>query len=93
MNAPIIGNSINRLDSLSKVTGRALYPGDISIPNQVYMKVVFAEVPHAIIKNLDISSAEGSEDILAVLTAKDVPNNEYGVNHSRPTCFVRTWFR
>jgi CO/xanthine dehydrogenase Mo-binding subunit len=79
MNTHIIGNSINRIDSLSKVTGRALYPGDISFPNQVYMKVVFAEVPHAIIKRLDTSKAERSEDILAVLTAKDVPNNEYGL--------------
>ena len=79
MNTSLIGKSINRIDSLSKVTGKALYPGDISLPNQVYMKVVFAEVPHAIIKKLDTSRAEQSEGIIAVRTAKDVPNNEYGL--------------
>ncbi len=75
----MIGKSINRIDSLSKVTGKALYPGDINLPNQAYMKVVFAEIPHAIIKKLDFNKAEQLEGIIAILTAKDVPNNEYGL--------------
>ncbi len=58
MNSSFIGKSIKRIDSLSKVTGQALYPGDINLPRQAYLKVVFAEIPHAIIKTLDISKAE-----------------------------------
>ena len=79
MNSSIIGKSINRIDSFSKVTGQALYPGDFTLPNQAYMKVVFAEIPHAIIKKLNTSKAEQAEGIITILTAKDVPNNEYGL--------------
>lgn len=79
MNTSIIGKPINRFDSLDKVTGKALFPGDINLPNQAYLKVIFAEVPHAIIKKLDTSKAEQANGIIAILTAKDVPNNEYGL--------------
>jgi CO/xanthine dehydrogenase Mo-binding subunit len=81
MNHSIIGKSINRIDSYSKVTGKALYPGDINLPNQLYLKVIFAEVPHAIIKKLDISKAEKAEGIISILTAKDVPNNVFGLTY------------
>ena len=30
----IIGQSVTRLDARAKVTGEALYPGDINLPNQ-----------------------------------------------------------
>lgn len=79
MNTSIIGKPINRFDSLDKVTGKALFPGDINLPNQAYLKVIFAEVPHAIIKKLNTSKAEQVNGIIAILTAKDVPNNEYGL--------------
>lgn len=74
-----VGQSIPRVDALSKVTGQALYPGDINLPNQVYMKILFAGRPHAIIRSVDTSAAESLEGVIAVLTAKDVPNNEYGL--------------
>jgi len=75
----IIGQSIQRIDSIDKVTGKALYPGDFKFPNQCYMKTVFAERPHAIIRNINTSESEAYPGVLLVLTAKDVPNNEYGL--------------
>ena len=74
-----IGKSITRIDAEAKVTGEALYPGDINLPDQAYMKILFAGRPHAIIHNIDTSKAEAREGVLAVFTAKDVPNNEYGL--------------
>ncbi|GAP06369.1 xanthine dehydrogenase, molybdenum binding subunit apoprotein [Anaerolinea thermolimosa] len=74
-----VGQSIPRVDALSKVTGQALYPGDINLPNQAYMKILFAGRPHAIIRSIDTSAAESLEGVIAVLTARDVPNNEYGL--------------
>ena len=74
-----IGKSIRRVDALDKVTGKASYPGDFNYPNQLYMKVLFAEHPHAIIREIDISKAETIKGVVAVLTAKDVPVNEYGL--------------
>ncbi len=74
-----IGKSVIRVDVKDKVTGDALYPGDINLPDQAYMKILFAGRPHAIIKAMDTSEAEAMPGVLAVLTAKDVPVNEYGL--------------
>jgi CO/xanthine dehydrogenase Mo-binding subunit len=80
-----IGKSINRIDAYGKVTGETLYPGDINMPDQAYMKILFAMRPHAIVKNIDTSKAEALPGVLIVLTAKDVPVNEYGlIMHDQP---------
>ncbi len=74
-----VGKSVQRIDARAKVTGEALYPGDINYPNQVYMKILFARRPHAIIHRIDPSAAEAMPGVIAVFTAKDVPVNEYGL--------------
>jgi len=79
MKSQLIGKSVNRKDALDKVTGRALYPGDFYQSGQLIMKVLFSEKPHAIIRSVDIASAEKLAGVLAVFTAKDVPHNEYGL--------------
>jgi CO/xanthine dehydrogenase Mo-binding subunit len=76
---PTIGKSVRRIDAVGKVTGETQYPGDIDLPNQAYMKILFANRPHAIIRKLDISQAEALQGVIAVFTAKDVPVNEYGL--------------
>jgi len=75
----VLGKPTARVDALAKVTGEALFPGDIDMPNQVYMKILFAGRPHAVIRRLDTSAAEGMPGVVAVFTAKDVPLNEYGL--------------
>lgn len=74
-----IGNSPIRIDALSKARGEAPYPGDINMPGQVYMKTMFSERPHAIVKSIDITKAEKIDGVLLILTAKDVPENSYGL--------------
>jgi len=76
---PTIGQSAARIDALGKVTGKTLYPGDINLPGQAHMKILFANQPHAIIKKIDTRRAESLPGVLAVFTAKDVPINEYGL--------------
>ena len=75
----IIGKSIPRFDVTDKATGKARYPGDYNLPDQAFMKILFAGRPHAIVKAIDTSQAEAMNGVLAVLTAKDVPVNEYGL--------------
>jgi len=77
--ATIVGESAPRVDALSKVTGAALFPGDLSMPGMLHMKILFAERPHARIVRLDTSRAEVYPGVVAVFTAKDVPVNEYGL--------------
>jgi len=74
-----VGRSVKRVDALGKVTGETQFAGDINLPNQAYMKLLFAGRPHAIIRRLDTSAAEAMPGVLAVFTAKDVPVNEYGL--------------
>jgi CO/xanthine dehydrogenase Mo-binding subunit len=74
-----VGSSIKRQDAVGKVTGETPYPGDLIRPDQAFMKILFADRPHARITRLDTSAAEALEGVLAVLTAKDVPVNEYGL--------------
>lgn len=76
---PEIGKSVARLDAFGKVTGKTLFPGDINFPGQTYMKILFANRPHALIRSIDTSRAEQLPGVLAILTAKDVPVNEYGL--------------
>ena len=76
---PFVGQSINRVDAVGKVTGETLYPGDINLANQAYMKILFAHRPHTIIRRLDTQRAEAYAGVIAVFTAKDVPVNEYGL--------------
>jgi CO/xanthine dehydrogenase Mo-binding subunit len=49
----IIGQSIQRIDAMSKVTGEALYPGDLSKENMLYMKILFSERAHARIRKVE----------------------------------------
>jgi len=74
-----LGKSVKRIDTEGKVTGESLFPGDINMPDQAYMKILFAHRPHAIVRSLDTSAAEALEGVIAVYTAKDVPANEYGL--------------
>ncbi|MEA3439924.1 MAG: xanthine dehydrogenase family protein molybdopterin-binding subunit [Chloroflexota bacterium] len=74
-----IGRSVKRVDAVSKVTGEALYPGDINMPDQLYMKVLFANRPHAIVKRINTETAQALDGVIAVYTAEDVPVNEYGL--------------
>ena len=74
-----IGKSFKRIDVREKVTGEADYPSDINKFNQTYMKTLFAGRPHAVVRDIDINAASLIDGVIAVFTAKDVPNNEYGL--------------
>ncbi|MBN1313208.1 MAG: molybdopterin-dependent oxidoreductase [Anaerolineae bacterium] len=75
----IIGQRVRRIDAESKVTGEALYPGDLSMEGMLHMKILFSERAHARICSIDTSAAEAHPGVVAILTARDVPKNEYGL--------------
>ncbi|HSG45449.1 MAG TPA: xanthine dehydrogenase family protein molybdopterin-binding subunit [Anaerolineales bacterium] len=74
-----IGKSVPRVDARGKVTGKAPYSGDLSMPGMLHMKMLFAERPHARIKWINTGKAEAAPGVMAVYTAKDIPVNEYGL--------------
>ncbi len=75
----IVGQSIQRMDAVGKVTGQTAYPGDLDMQGQLWMKVRFSDRVHARILSIDTSRAEACPGVVAVYTARDVPNNEYGL--------------
>jgi CO/xanthine dehydrogenase Mo-binding subunit len=75
----VVGQSIRRIDAVGKVTGQSPYPGDIDMAGQLYMKLRFSDHAHARVIAVDTSAAEALPGVHAVLTAKDVPVNEYGL--------------
>jgi CO/xanthine dehydrogenase Mo-binding subunit len=75
-----IGHSINRLDAWGKVIGQTIFPGDRSAGgDELWLKVLFARRPHARVVSIDTAAAEALPGVIAVLTAKDVPVNHYGL--------------
>jgi CO/xanthine dehydrogenase Mo-binding subunit len=74
-----VGKSLPRVDARGKVTGEALYPGDLTRPAMLHMKILFAERPHARVKSVNTKEAEAAPGVMAVYTAKDIPVNEYGL--------------
>ena len=76
----IIGKSIKRIDALSKVTGQALYPGDRNYGDELWLKVLFARRPHARVVSINTEKAKSLPGVMDILTAKDVPINQYGLN-------------
>jgi CO/xanthine dehydrogenase Mo-binding subunit len=74
-----IGQSIPRIDARDKVTGSAMYSGDLVRPEMLHMKILFAGRPHARVVSIDTSAAKCLPGVAAVYTAKDVPINEYGL--------------
>jgi CO/xanthine dehydrogenase Mo-binding subunit len=77
-NMKYIGQSVPRVDALEKVKGEAIFASDMILPGQAYLKMLMAHRPHAIVKRIDTSKAEALPGVLTVLTARDVPCNEFG---------------
>ncbi|HEY3315136.1 MAG TPA: xanthine dehydrogenase family protein molybdopterin-binding subunit [Bacillota bacterium] len=77
--AEVVGRSVLRIDALEKVTGQAKYPGDFAMPGMRHAKVVWAGEPHAKIAGIDTAAAAALPGVVAVLTSRDVPHNEYGL--------------
>ncbi len=74
-----ISQSIRRVDAVSKVTGAAHFPGDLTPDNLLYGKALFSSQPHARMISMDLREAEAVPGVVTILTAKDVPVNEYGL--------------
>ena len=79
MSISSISQSIRRVDAVSKVTGAARFPGDLTPDNLLYGKVLFSNQPHARMISMDLREAAAVPGVVAILTAKDVPVNEYGL--------------
>ena len=79
----IVGKSVPRKDAADKVTGRAVYTGDLKLPGMLHGKILLSPVPHARIKSIDTSRARALPGVKAVITGADVSDVRYGVSPAR----------
>jgi CO/xanthine dehydrogenase Mo-binding subunit len=71
-----IGKTFRRLDYETKVTGRAQYLADMSVPGMCHGKILRSPYPHARIKRIDGSKARRAPGVVAVLTRDDVLHDQ-----------------
>jgi CO/xanthine dehydrogenase Mo-binding subunit len=67
-----IGQRTIRPDGVDKVTGRAAFAADTTMPGMIWGKVLRSPHAHARIKSIDTSKAEKLPGVKAVVTARDV---------------------
>src|ERR1044071_3084469 len=67
-----IGKRTPRPDGADKVTGRAAYAADTTMPGMIWGKVLRSPHPHARIRSINTAKAEKYPGVMAVVTAKDV---------------------
>jgi len=69
-----IGKRIIRPDGVDKVTGRANFGADLSLPGMLTGRVLRSPHAHAKIKSIDTSKAEALPGVKAVITSADWPD-------------------
>ena len=78
-----IGEAINRIDGVLKVTGAASYATDWPIRNIAHAYLIKSTVAAGSIKEIDTSAAEKSPGVLAVITHKNAPKISAGSGNLR----------
>ncbi len=75
----VIGTRPIRHDGVDKVTGRACYGADITLPGLLHGKVLRSPHPHARIKSIETAEAQALPGVKAVITGADFPEIEPGM--------------
>jgi CO/xanthine dehydrogenase Mo-binding subunit len=79
----VIGKPAHRVDGIEKVTGKAIYTGDIDLPGMAYAKILRSPVAHAKLVSIDASRAANLPGVITVLTRDDIQdlNYRYGATY------------
>jgi CO/xanthine dehydrogenase Mo-binding subunit len=73
-----IGQSAGHVEGPAKVTGRALYAADVTLPGMLWGKCLRSTVPHARILSIDVARARQLPGVHAVLAGTDLPETRLG---------------
>lgn len=72
-----VGKSVNRIDAVSKVTGRAEFTEDFFKPGMLVARYFRSSIAHGRVKTINVEKAEKLEGVEAVFTYEDVPENKF----------------
>ena len=73
-----VGQPVQRVDGVAKVTGRARYAGDVELPGMLFGRCLRSPHASARIVSIDARRAKALPGVHAVLTGADVPDTRYG---------------
>jgi 4-hydroxybenzoyl-CoA reductase subunit alpha len=71
----VVGQPFRRVDGRDKVTGRTLFADDLVFPRMCFLKLVRSTVPHARLRDVDVSAASRTPGFLTSLTGVEMPNS------------------
>lgn len=77
MSHKIIGESVDRVDAVAKVTGKAKYTDDFFERDMLVGKVLRSPYAHAKIKSIDVSEARDLPGVEAVITSNDLQEIQF----------------
>jgi len=80
----LIGKRLPRVDARDKVTGKALYTDDLSLPRMLCGAILRSPLPHAAIVSIDTSKAVKLPGVKAIVTAADTPQIKFGIISRSP---------
>jgi xanthine dehydrogenase YagR molybdenum-binding subunit len=67
----VVGTRVPRVDGPDKVSGRARYTFDLSLPGMLHAAVLRCPHPHARLKHVDLSKAEAHPEVRAALAMEE----------------------
>ena len=64
----VVGKRLPRVDAYERVSGSAVYPSDVHLPNMLYGAILRCPHPHAQVRHVDTSAASKMPGIRAVIS-------------------------
>ncbi len=64
----VVGQGTSRIDAVERVSGKATYTADVSLPGMLYARVLRSPHPHARIRRIDTSKALALPGVKAIVT-------------------------
>src|SRR5512139_1248182 len=65
----VVGKPLQRVDAYERVSGKAVYPSDIVLPDMLYAAILRCPHAHAVVKAVDTKAAEVMTGVRAVISA------------------------
>lgn len=73
----VVGKSVQRVDAVAKVTGKAKYTDDFFERDMLVGKILRSPHAHALVKHIESAEAKALPGVEAVLTYQDVPHIKF----------------
>jgi CO/xanthine dehydrogenase Mo-binding subunit len=84
-----IGKSHTSPEVVEKLTGKAVFAGDVRLPGMLHAAIVKSPVPRGTIREIDTSAALALPGVVAVITAADLRREPIGCSETRYGVVVR----